>query len=139
MKSLMGVLCCVSFTCVALAALASPKIDYTLVERKDSQGVTNNSDDPKPDGSETKTVLIQKAYSLEVATMARCTPCKKMKEITVPALRKAGYRVTVVARAKDKRGTKLFPTLYYLDAKGKVVLEQVGYKTFKEVTRNLGK
>jgi len=33
----------------------------------------------------------------------------------------------------------MFPTLYYLDAKGNVVLKQVGFQTAEEVIKHLGK
>ena len=80
-----------------------------------------------------------KAVTLEAVTMQGCPPCKRLKKETIPTLVMMGYQVTITNRTTDTRGTTWFPTLYYLDAKGNVVLKHVGFQTAAEVIKNLRK
>lgn len=79
------------------------------------------------------------AVTLEAVTMQGCPPCKRLKKETIPNLVMMGYDVVLVTRLTDTRGTTQFPTLYYLDAKGNVVLKQIGFQTAEEVIKHLGK
>lgn len=88
-------------------------------------------------------VLLEQARTqavvLEAVTMAGCPPCKRLKKETIPTLVAMGYDVVVANRMSDTRGTTLFPTLYYLDAKGNVVFKQIGFRTAEEVIKHLKK
>jgi len=79
------------------------------------------------------------AVTLEVVSSKNCYWCKKLKKETIPTLVSMGYNVVLANRINDKRGTTRFPTLYYLDAKGNVVLKQIGFQTAAEVIKHLKK
>lgn len=88
----------------------------------------------RPEGQE-----VAKAVTLEAVTMQGCPPCKRLKKETIPTLVTMGYNVVLANRMTDTRGTTKFPTLYYLDAKGNVVLKQIGFQTAEEVIKHLRK
>lgn len=138
MKTLSGALCCACYLVVFAAYSISGTLQGPNSPGKDHQNRTNCSEVTQQDWSQ-KVGLIQKASSLEVATMTGCPPCNHMKAETIPALRRAGYKVTITTRYTDTRHTSQFPTLYYLDSDGEVILIQVGFRTYEEVVRNLKK
>ena len=111
-------------TCLAVATHSSTE---------DCQVRTNPGVLLEQDGTQGQAVV------LEAVTMAGCPPCKRLKKETIPTLVAMGYNVVLANRMSDTRGTTRFPTLYYLDAKGNVVLKQIGFRTAAEVIKHLKK
>ena len=113
-------------TCLAVATHASTE---------DCQVRTNPGVLLEQDGTQGQAVAV----TLEVVSSKNCYWCKKLKKETIPTLVSMGYNVVLANRINDKRGTTRFPTLYYLDAKGNVVLKQIGFQTAAEVIKHLKK
>ena len=126
MKTLALVLCYVSFLVTAAAHLELPKTYANTEDHAVRETV-----------SEIDTVVS--ATTLVVVWMENCHWCDKFEaEVAIPLLLD-GYDVLYINRNDTKYKPRMFPALYYLDADGNVVLEEVGYKTAEHVKKCLKK
>ena len=137
-RLLIGGLCCASFISAAAACLLGPNHQC---EGQNNQNVPSVGPYVEHGGSEEtegNRAKAQKATSLEVITTDNCKYCRRQKVVTIRLLAEV-YDVVTIHSDDDTRGTKKFPTLYYLDSDGKVIRTEVGFKTRDHIVRYLGK
>ncbi len=142
MKKVFGGLCIGSFILAIAACLAGhPNLDKG--KNHTSLTIVN----PVPEDSRTEKTegfwqgfwgQEQKASSLEVMSTDNCKYCRRMK-VVVLRLISEGYDVRIVHSDDDQRGTRVYPTLYYLDSDGWVTRMEEGFRTRDHVVKYLEK
>lgn len=135
MKTLVGGLSIVCFLAVAVATLAYPEVGHSVSEAKTVESHPDLSGFTRPYRSEVKV----RGVRVEFVVMEGCGPCKRLKQTTIPALEKAGYKVQVTNYKDDPRKPEEVPVIYYYGKLGTTVRTDVGYRTYAQVTKYLEK
>lgn len=129
MKILTGALCYVCIIAASMATMADPQV-LCVVSEGEGDSISATAGEP---------ARTYKAVRVEAVTMRGCGPCQLLKQTTIPSLTKAGYKVKVVDRYDDNRGTTAFPTIYYFGKLGNIIRIDVGYRTYNQIIIHLEK
>ena len=136
MKTIFGVLCCVTF--VLTSAAYHPVHEH--LETEATESVPVNSSPIEPGQALGEDEEIEKATTLVVITTKRCPPCRRLKYLTLTVLVAEGYDVEVIPNEKwYGPSPKIFPTLVYYTDEGRCLRVDEGFRTAAHVKKYLTK
>ena len=135
-RRLYGGLCCACFILTAAGYMVGLQPHVSAEVQQFSPADCSSIEQART--TEEKRQKVQKAASLEVVWMNGCDPCRRLK-VVVRDMKREGYDITLVRKEKDTRGSRRFPSLYYLDSRGGMIRKEVGYQTASHIKQYLRK